>query len=31
VEIEIPGRYAVSPTAIADLKEMPGIGEVREI
>jgi len=31
VEIEIPGRYAVSPSAIADLKEMPGIAEVREI
>ena len=31
VEIVIPGRYAVSPTAIADLKEMPGIAEVREI
>ena len=31
VEIEIPGRYAVSPAAIADLRAVPGIAEVREI
>ena len=31
VEIEIPGRYAVSPAEIADLRAVPGIAEVREI
>ena len=31
VEIEIPGRFAVPPTAIAELKTVPGIIEVREI
>ena len=30
-EIEIPGRFAVPPTSITELKTVPGIIEVREI
>ncbi len=30
-EIKLPGGYAVSPAAIADLRAIPGIAEVREI
>ncbi|HSR55556.1 MAG TPA: hypothetical protein VLN73_04915, partial [Alphaproteobacteria bacterium] len=31
VEVEVPGRYAVSPAVLMDLKSLPGIAEVREI
>ncbi|MCZ6636730.1 MAG: DNA polymerase III subunit alpha, partial [Alphaproteobacteria bacterium] len=31
VEIELPGRFAVPPTDIAELQSVPGIIEVREI